>query len=349
MTAQVVVDLEAFAPCERCDLQAMPIATIGDSTGPGTIDNAAPRLVAEEGRGYIIVDDLTRFKLFDTMGDFIGAFGRAGDGPGELRNIAPGAAFTQDGRIVLLDASKRSWLEYGQAGEFLSETKQDLAAGQFTLLEGDTLAVVAAMDRRPNLVGYPLHLVDIRDGSVLRHFGSTDRTWNLAEPLARWVLLGIDDEPEESVWWGKMGSVHLEEWSLEGGHLRTIIGDLPWFPPIPENRTPGTSVTAMTTFAVDDQDRVWTVTIIPDERGGQVVRSGPEGAIGGQADMIRDSRLDVFDLKSRRHLGFMIWDTAEMRLVKKGESVLVSIVEYSDRMVPRVVLHKVDLPLSTRR
>lgn len=47
LTAQVVVDLEAFAPCERCDLQAMPIATIGDSTGPGTIDNAAPRLVAE--------------------------------------------------------------------------------------------------------------------------------------------------------------------------------------------------------------------------------------------------------------------------------------------------------------
>lgn len=352
LAGQTVLDLGSFAPCEQCELHARSVASVGASSGEGTIDNELPWVVSRPGGGYLVIDGYTRFKLFDAQGNFVRSVGREGDGPGELRNIATGAAFVGNGGIVLLDGIKRAWIQFDEDGTFVSQKAQDLTPGRFLLLEGDTLAVIASIDQRPNSVGYPLHLVDIRNGSVLRHFGSADGAWNMAEPAAGRIVLGLDDATRTRVWWGKMGRMHLEEWSVNGVHIRTVTGNLPWFPPIPPPgvRIPGKPDSFMPTFAVDDADRLWMVTVVPDDRWREVERRGPEGAISAASrEMMFDSRIDVFDLRSQTHVGFKVWDHAEIRLVRQGGQVLVSTLEYGSSLEPRVILHEVILSPSKGR
>ena len=57
----------------------------------------------------------------------------------------------------------------------------------------------------------------------------------------------------------------------------------------------------------------------------------------------QDTRLDVFDLSTRRHLGFRKWDTIDTKLMQRGGVVYPFTLEYQTPLWPRIVLHEVDL------
>jgi hypothetical protein len=322
---------------------------MGELEGPGMIESDVPRVVAHRDRGFLIFG--TGFSggytvsHFGPEGQFRNALGRSGTGPGELSDIVD-VAFAGDDQIVVLDSRRRTFITFRESGPVVSEVRlEGVQTGRFRIINGDTIGVIAVMDRRPESVGLPLHLVDLRTGDVLRRFGSTGGSWSLSTPYALAVNISETSVPEQAVWWGSVGRPHLEKWSLEGEHRTTITGDLNWFPG--DVRGGGSDRTkpppaAILQFSVDGLDRLWMLTAVPGRRWREVRPEGPEGVITPeQARLFRDVRLDVFDLEARRHLGYHVWDTRNITLVEMSGTVLVSRVEDTTPSWPRVVLYDV--------
>ena len=176
------------------------------------------------------------------------------------------------------------------------------------------------------------------------HFGADSPTYIPDEPYGDLAVLSTMSRPG-TVWWGKPALPHWEEWSLDGHHLRTVVGDLSWFPkqwswqihirrPIPR----------MSYFGVDAQDRLWIIVEVADPgwREIEFVRTD-EGWFpvdDVRPDELRDARLDVFDLKTRRHLGHFTWDSVYPALMVLQEDMAVSLVEYGVDLVPQLSIYR---------
>lgn len=57
-------------------------------------------------------------------------------------------------------------------------------------------------------------------------------------------------------------------------------------------------------------------------------------------DGLFDSRIDVFDLDTRSHLGTTIWDQALVRILKTPRGLAVYRPELTDDLVPKVVVYR---------
>lgn len=341
-----------FKFCERCTLTSARVLALGERDGPGSVQSDAVKLVAMGGHGYLLqAVGAQSFALFDEEGRFVRAMGRRGQGPGEFTAIL-GLSFAAGERVVALDHSGK-WSTFTGTGQLLAEARLiGVLPGDFRLERGDSTAVVARMDRRREAVGFPLHRVDLVTGKVIGRLGATDPlTWSVGEPWGTEVLIGKGEHLDSTVWWGKVGRPHIEEWSTGGSRRRTITGDLAWFVPVTRTGPPGGAPWSLVTdFAVDGRDQLWLVTLVADPRW-QAVRRGAEGSIpSAQASMYFDARVDVFDLPSRRHLGFHTWDSHEVRVLQRSGEVMVYVVEASTPTWPRVVLYRIDVPqLQPRR
>jgi hypothetical protein len=343
--AQEVVDWSSFEFCYSCELTSTEFLSLGDQDGDGAIEGEYMRVVAGSGRGYLVyrLGGGTRFLHFDERGRFQRSIGVEGDGPGEFRLIAD-LAFTGDDRIIALDYHRRAWITYEESGAFVGEVRSALTPGVFRLATGDSIAVVGLFDRQPETVGFPLHRVRVADGVALSHFGQIDASWDIQEPYATSVLVGEEERVEGSVWWGKVGRPHVEEWTVDGEHIRTFTGDLDWFRSGASRNRDSPPRVAVAGFAVDTDDRLWLLTYVPDERWREVPRYGAErGVIQDDYYRWQDTRLDVFDLSTRRHLGFRKWDTIDTKLMQRGGVVYPFTLEYQTPLWPRIVLHEVDL------
>lgn len=345
-TGQSTVHWRDFKSCQRCDLTAARTLALGESDGPGAVQSDAIRLVSMTGHGYILhAAGGQAFALFDEQGKFIRAIGRRGQGPGEFTAIM-GVSFADEGRVIALDYSGK-WSTFTETGALAEEVQlTGVLPGEFQLEGSAATAIVARMDRRPEAVGFPLHRVDLVSGKVIQRLGISDPLiWSVREPWGTEVLIGREERLDSTVWWGKVGSPHIEEWSVKGAPLRIFTGDLPWFVPIaPAGQPSGAPWNLVADFAVDGRDRLWLVTLVADPRW-RGVRRGPEGSIPSeQAATYFDSRVDVFDLPTMRHLGFHIWDSHEASVLKRGGQVLVYVVEDDKPTLPRVVLYEVLIP-----
>ncbi len=69
------------------------------------------------GRLYVFDNQADRVTVVGPDGEFLWAFGRSGEGPGEFRN-ADGLAVMRDGRAVLADAGHRAYHIFGADGTF---------------------------------------------------------------------------------------------------------------------------------------------------------------------------------------------------------------------------------------
>ena len=352
--AQTVLDWNDFEPCESCRLEAREFLRLGELQGDGIIESWIVRVVAAEGRGYLVYGQEgrggTRFSVFDEDGTFRATIGREGDGPGELRNIND-LSFTGDDEILILDGQRRRWITLEDDGSLVADVPLgEITPGRFRLVEGDTVAVMGVMGRRPSTVGYPLHLVGVRDGEPRRHFGSGDpESWSAMRPYAGTLVLGESSllQVGDAVWWAEVGRPQVEKWSLDGTPRLRITGELDWFP-VPDlaaRRSAGVPPLPTTaSLAVDDEARLWLLTSVPGEDWRDVELVGPERAVPPEErDTWRDVRLDVFDLARRRHVGTLRLDsTSAQLLVLRGE-VLLYQLEYETPVWPRVVLYQVHL------
>ncbi|MGD2216669.1 MAG: hypothetical protein PVJ64_07930 [Gemmatimonadales bacterium] len=343
--AQQVIDLNSFERCRACEVEAVLDLRLGDPDLPGGIESEYAHAVFDEvNGGYAVFRRTgTHVQLFDSLGTFQAVLSREGGGPGELRGLT--AVAFADGNIVMLDFGGPKFVVMSRDGELIADSRIDLQTGDFRVISADTV-VIGSMDRRPNLVGYPLHLVSLSDGEVLRNFGSLKGEWNAAEPFARLIILG-EPAGDRSVWRGYVGRLRLEEWTLDGSLNRVVTGDFDWFPPMVHNQEgPPSSLRA---FAMGRDRRLWLLTRVPDPNWRRVHpgRLGPETLIRREdADRYWDTRLDMFDLRTEQHLGTVRWDGTKVFLASRRGTVLVNMVEYDAEMVPRVALYRLDIKAS---
>lgn len=332
-----------FQLCAECGLVLTEVVRFGDADGPGLIEGAAPGVSWSELMGYVVTSP-TFLQLFDDEGRFVRRIGRAGEGPGEFDGIAD--AHVVGGRLVVLDRVRRSWSIFDRSGRFVGRRPYGHQTGPFVPVGGDRVAVVAR-DRSSQAGGSPLHLAHIDSGVPSLHFGSRD-VWEYGRrdrPYADSIRGSVVGRPG-TVWWGAAGSPRVQEWSVDDELLRVIEGELPWFPEVTESIDPATEPpsTLLRSIALDGREYLWMMVRTADprwrdvelERTADGYRVPPER----RADYL-DTRLDIFDLEEKRHIGRYVWDSPYARLINLGGEPAVSVVEYDEEIVPQVVVYRV--------
>ncbi|MCY4572207.1 MAG: hypothetical protein OXF01_05340 [Gemmatimonadetes bacterium] len=92
---------------------------VGSATGADWEQFGNVRDVGFDGAGrlYVFDNQADRVTVVGPDGEFLWAFGRPGDGPGEFRG-ADGLAVMRDGRVVLADMGHRAYHIFGADGSF---------------------------------------------------------------------------------------------------------------------------------------------------------------------------------------------------------------------------------------
>lgn len=339
------LDWKAFGVCELCELSLSPVVRLGASDDAGMIVGRATRVRADpRGGGFAVYEWGTdeAILLFDSRGGFRRAVGAAGDGPGEVRFLGQ-VAFDSRGNILAFDFQRSAILRFDSVGTFVHEVAfRDMRLGPARML-GDTMAVIGIHDRRPALVGYPLHLINVRSGEVISHFGaSADGSWVMGHSFSDRILLGEQRLSDDGhVWIGHDERPRFEEWSIDGEHVGTIDGELAWYQPQGDGHHVPASTLA---FVVDDQNYSWLLTRVLDARWQDVQPQGPEGAIPPhEFGRYFDARLDVFDLSERRHVGTRLWDWPDaVSLLERNGEAVVGTVEIDSAEEASVTLYSLE-------
>lgn len=337
--AQEVLRWEDFEICDRCELQLTEIVRLGNLDGEGIVESDFERVTWGEDFGYFMFHlGTSTVKQFDHGGRFVRLIGRRGEGPGEFSESVIDVKGI-DGQIVVTDSRKNAFVVFDSAGGFVEDRRYAFESGPMVPV-GDGRGVVVSMDRRPDLAGYPLHLVDLATGVALLHFGSRRANeWSMADGLR---IAGSAVSRRGTVWWGSENGARVEEWSVDNELLRIVDGDLPWLPAVVPDAVPnGPPTPSLKSLALDSNDHLWIVNWVADPEWRDVRRVGPGAVLQADAHDFYDARLDIFDLGEKRHVGSYSWDALSPKLLNHGGEPAVSVMEYDDEMLPQVVVYRV--------
>ncbi|MDE2793629.1 MAG: 6-bladed beta-propeller [Gemmatimonadota bacterium] len=86
------------------------------------------------GRLYVFDSEADQVTVVGPDGEFLWAFGRSGEGPGEFRH-ADGLAIMRDGRAVLADAGHRAYHIFGADGSFERMVRMVAEPGEVTITD----------------------------------------------------------------------------------------------------------------------------------------------------------------------------------------------------------------------
>ena len=88
-----------------------------DGPEPYVFGQVSGVVVGSEGQIYVADDQAKEVRIFSPLGEFLARFGRAGDGPGEFRNIS-GLGRGPDDGLAVLDGSQSRISVFDAAGGF---------------------------------------------------------------------------------------------------------------------------------------------------------------------------------------------------------------------------------------
>ena len=117
LSAQEVIELPAED--RRLDADFEEAYRVGSVTGEAWEQFGNARALGFDGMGRLYVYDsqAARITVVGPGGEFLRAFGRSGEGPGEFRG-ADGLAVMRDGRVVMGDLGHRAYQIFDANGDF---------------------------------------------------------------------------------------------------------------------------------------------------------------------------------------------------------------------------------------
>ena len=132
--AQEVIDLPAEDRWLEPSFQEL--YRVGSATGADWEQFGNVRRVGFDGAGrlYVFDNQVDRVTVVGPDGEFLWAFGRPGDGPGEFRG-ADGLAVMRDGRVVLADMGHRAYHIFGADGSFERMVRMAPEPGAVTITD----------------------------------------------------------------------------------------------------------------------------------------------------------------------------------------------------------------------
>lgn len=321
------------------------LVRLGDRDGPGIIEGDIMLAAWDEELGYLVFPlGGTGIKIFGHDGTFMREVGGEGDGPGEFRSIFDVDVI--DGRIVVLDGTKGAVVILSPDGEYVVQHRFGHPELGPSTPVGRGRIIVTATTWRTRVIEHPLHLMDLSSGAVTLQFGAANEgaeVTGLQSSFDKRVVGSVLSRPG-TMWWGWIATPAVQEWSVEGEFLRDFEGELPWFPEITEmpDRAKDPPETLLTGLALDPAGNLWMTVNAADPEWNEVPLE--QTRIGfqispGYDDEYFDTRLDVFDLRERRHLGRHVWDPMVVNLLDRGGEPAVYLLEYDNAMVPRIVVY----------
>ncbi len=299
-------------PCrEACRLALVPHREYGEDAGAGMIEASRPTgWLDESGRMYIGGPPASHVQLYGPDGSFLRRIGRSGAGPGELQHLTS-LVVMEDGLFSVLDRRRGAIVTFDSAGALRSEarTRGWSPRGLQTIHIGGPLAVHHADIPTPELVGYPLHLVNLESGEVLESFGSLTGDYDPQSGLNHVIAQG----PGRSVWLAEKYAYAIELWD-SSRLVRSLRRDADWFPQVPlaelghgwdERPSP-----LIASVAADDS-LLWVAAGVADEQWeADSQRRDPA--------LLYDTMIEVIDWRRGRVIGSQRFDDDYFHWVRPG-------------------------------
>lgn len=204
-----------------------PEWTIGGESSPEA-DFSDITSVAVDSAGNVLVLDgkECRVLAFDAAGKFVRAFGRKGQGPGEL-NGPIGIAVTPANEIMVEDSLNRRLSYFARDGKFLRQ--QSTAQGMGMGLAG------LVMDRRGRMAGRSLFLdggkigfeirvydADLKPGAALARLEMANLGGLKIDPLTNAPGLVLSPDEQGRIFLGSSEGYRIRVFGFDGRPLRII-------------------------------------------------------------------------------------------------------------------------------
>ena len=306
--------IQVVEPCrDACELMLLPEGDYGEDAGPGMIGARAARgWLDESGRMYLLGSDGASVMVFGADGTFLRRVGRRGSGPGEFED-ARSLVITGDGVFSVTDRDRGLILTFDRTGELVREVRPVggwFPIGSATVHFDGATAVHHADLRTTDLIGYPLHLVNLESGRVEASFGSLtgeyDGRWGFNQVIAR--------GPGRSVWIAEKYGYAIDLWEPDR-LLRSLRREAEWFPELrgPEELAHGWNQrpNPVTVAIAADDSLIWMAFHTADE-------NWEEGGMSRDRDRFNDTMLEVIDWRQGRVVASQRFDAAYHHWVRPG-------------------------------
>jgi hypothetical protein len=311
--AQPETVLAGPASCRECRVELEQIVVLGDSIGPGMLQEQSVLATDGRGRFYVTSPDDPTIAVFDGGGRFLRRVGRRGQGPGEF-TMRPTMLFGLRDTLYAITGGTRRMTVFSPEYEVVRTGTLSHSFSTAVRLQ-DGRFLLAGVSPQAETMGNPLHLVDHEGASVLS-FGATPGARDLAgadrpvrpgrvsRAVVRDAARRIAPPVGPTVWMAKLDEYVLEQWNLEGRKLAQITRQVSWFPPnvqLPPNATGATHrlPPELQSLSEDKAGFLWTLSTVPD--GAWRPRTFPDHPTGGTytPDSLRhklsDSVIEVLD------------------------------------------------------
>jgi hypothetical protein len=255
-------------------------------------------------------------------GQYAGTIGQAGDGPGEFRHIM-GMAVRGDSLHVFDSRHARQTVFALSDSAVRTRILMPGILRGWPLPGGGAVVHSACYGYMQECSADPFHVFD--NTSRVRSFGAQPE---VLRPGGRtWSAVTAD---EAGIWAARSGRYRIYRWNYDGMLLDSVVRHADWFPdhdvtPYRRGVRPGPAVRDV---RQDDQDRLWILIRIADDRWADQFRDSPDPdtSFNGSMESYWDTFLEVIDLRARRVVAQARYDefisriSSDMKLVAEREA-----------------------------
>jgi len=294
--------------CPSCKITIVDEAVLGEGDGPGMLLSLAFVIARSDERYYVAEYDVDRapIKVFDARGEFEGALGTVGQGPGEY--LATNAIrIAPSGNILVFDGGQGRFVVFGPDHVVRRTARLPMGPSFGPLVFGEDRAIFAVRGRTPEVVGYPFHLIRLgqEDGEVVRSFGSQGEQLP-GDDYRRRVGPAGDAEAFWAAYRPRVAH-RIERWTISGALTKTLVrSEGNWVQELAEAsaREYGDALAHARpgVLAVHEgqEGDLWVFTQVPDERLPSLAERNDTGrySVRGTYEMQFDTVVEVFDVES---------------------------------------------------
>jgi len=300
-----------------CKIVEMPVEITIKGSADGEIPSPSNNVVMTTTGLLVTTDQSTPWLVhqWDRDGSLLATYGARGDGPGEFGGYASPQLLLDRADSLFAKDSRGTWTVLAPNLSFVRSFtglfSSGPAEGAVHLTDDGYFLSTQTVRGEPDRAHY-FHVMD-RDGGLIRSFGKTP---SQLQSQVSGVRRGSAYAGGDTFWTaapdGARSGIVLEEWTLDGKHLRTLRRDVPWlsdkgYSPIPgdvnESRFP-----LYGRLNIDESGLIWYEVIVRDRRW-RTPEERPEGFDWSEMlGELYDVRLEVIDPDAGEVLASVILD-----------------------------------------
>lgn len=262
--AQMVdsVTISDAVSCPRCEIRYTLVGYYGGPNDEHLVRETSRLVVDGKGRVYASAADQVHVAAFDAQGQYRGAIGKAGEGPGENGTLAHIVIGPGDS-VFVVGRTGRGGV-YSPDLQYVRPFRVPPSELGFRPLSGGRAVVVARTG--PMFAAQPLIVVDSL-GMATSAFGGLDRR---VDPRCAQCSIrrAVPSSDGSVVWLDYPSRYRIEGWDVATQSVHILQRHVPWLPDQVVDRQPPASREQVEEFArgvqairmgaaVDKNNRVW--------------------------------------------------------------------------------------------